>query len=59
MICPKCETRMPNYYNKCPVCGYSKLVKEESAPQVVEEEEEVEPISALVVDGDIDDIGGM
>lgn len=57
MICPQCENIYPSHYKKCIECG-AELVKEKFAPQI-EELEEVEPVSALVVDGDIDDFGSM
>lgn len=53
MICPKCELIAPSNYSLCPKCRI-QLVKEKFAPQI-EEVEEVEPISAFAVDGDIDD----
>ncbi len=57
MICKKCQTKMPNHYTKCPVCGYAKLVKEEHAPQPKQEEVELaENISPYVESGDIDDM---
>ena len=56
MKCEKCQAILPPHYNRCPVCGYGKFIKEEFAPQP-QEEEEIETISALVVDGDIDDMG--
>lgn len=57
MICLKCQTRMPSNYKKCPVCGYSKLVKEEFATQGKEEEEEkVEAISPYVEGSELDDM---
>ena len=57
MKCLICENIYPAYYKKCIKCNI-ELVKERFAPQI-EEEEEVEPVSALVVDGDIDDFGSM
>ena len=57
MKCLICENIYPAYYKKCPICG-NHLVREEFAPQE-KEVEEVEPVSALVVDGDIDDFGSM
>lgn len=51
--CLICENLYPPHYKECPICK-NKLVKEKFAPQI-EEVEEVEPISAFAVDGDIDD----
>lgn len=55
--CLICENIYPAYYKECPICK-NNLVREEFAPQD-KEVEEVEPVSALVVDGDIDDFGSM
>lgn len=55
--CLICENLYPSHYKKCIECG-AELVKEKFAPQI-EEVEEVEPVTALVVDGDIDDFGSM
>ena len=57
MKCLICENLYPPHYKECPICK-NKLVKEVFAPQE-KEVEEVEPVSALVVDGDIDDFGSM
>lgn len=57
MKCLICENIYPAHYKKCPICD-NHLVKEKRALQI-EEVEEVEPVSALVVDGDIDDFGSM
>ena len=51
--CLICENLYPPHYKECPICK-NKLVKEKFAPQI-KEVEEVEPISAFAVDGDIDD----
>ena len=56
MKCLICENIYPAYYKKCPICD-NNLVKEKFAPQI-KEVEEVQPISAFAVNGDIDDIGG-
>lgn len=53
MKCLICENIYPAYYKKCPICD-NHLIKEQFAPQI-EEVETVEPVSALVVGGDIDD----
>ena len=55
--CLICENLYPPHYKECPICG-NHLVREEFAPQD-KEVETVEPVSALVVDGDIDDFGSM
>ena len=55
--CLICENLYPAYYKTCPICD-NHLVKEKFAPQE-KEVEEVEPVSALVVGGDIDDFGSM
>ena len=55
--CLICENLYPPHYKECPICK-NNLVREEFAPQD-KEVEEVEPVSALVVDGDIDDFGSM
>ncbi|MFW9601817.1 MAG: hypothetical protein ACMV1B_05810 [Prevotella sp.] len=57
MICPSCQNLYPPHYKKCIKCDV-ELVKEKFAPQD-KEVETVEPVSALVVDGDIDDFGSM
>lgn len=57
MKCLICENLYPPHYKECPICK-NNLVREEFAPQD-KEVEEVEPVSALVVDGDIDDFGSM
>lgn len=51
--CLICENLYPPHYKECPICD-NHLVKEKFAPQE-KEVEAVEPVSALVVDGDIDD----
>lgn len=51
--CLICENLYPQHYKECPICK-NNLVREEFAPQD-KEVETVEPVSALVVDGDIDD----
>ena len=51
--CLICENLYPPHYKECPICK-NNLVREEFAPQI-EEVETVEPVLALVVDGDIDD----
>ena len=53
MKCLICENLYPPNYKECPICK-NNLVPEKFAPQV-EEVEEVEPVTALCVDGDIDD----
>lgn len=53
MKCLICENLYPPHYKECPICK-NHLVREEFAPQD-KEVEEVEPVSALVVGGDIDD----
>ena len=55
MKCKKCQSLLPSHYKKCPVCGYSKLVREEFAPQPVEEVEEKEAITPFVESGDTND----
>lgn len=55
--CLICENLYPHHYKECPICN-NHLVPEKFAPQD-KEVEEVEPLSALVVDGDIDDFGSM
>lgn len=57
MICPSCQNLYPPHYKECIKCDI-ELVKEKFAPQI-EEVEEVEPISAFAVDGDLDDFGSM
>lgn len=57
MKCLICENLYPANYKECPICK-NKLVKEKFALQE-KEVEEVEPVSALVVGGDIDDFGSM
>ena len=54
MKCLVCENIYPSYYKKCPICD-NNLVKEVFAQQIKKDDEleEVEPISALCVDGDI------
>ncbi|MFW9625126.1 MAG: hypothetical protein ACMV1K_00165 [Sulfurospirillum sp.] len=59
MKCEKCQALLPPHYNRCPVCGYNKFAREKFVQQPQEEDEEKaeeEAISALVVDGDIDDM---
>ena len=56
MKCNSCETIFGSHYKVCPHCGSKEIKAEQFAPQEVEVEE-VEPISALVVDGDISDCG--
>ena len=51
--CLICENLYPPHYKECPICK-NHLVREEFAPQE-KEVETVEPVSALVVGGDIDD----
>jgi len=53
MKCGRCECIMPSYYQKCPVCSYKILLKEEFAPQR-KEEEKAEPIHAEVVTSQIE-----
>ena len=52
--CTQCETITNDTYTKCPSCN-GELETHKPKPQKVEVEtmEEVEPISALCVDGDI------
>ena len=57
MIYPSCQNLYPPHYKKCIKCDV-ELVKEKFAPQD-KEVETVEPVSALVVDGDIDDFWSM
>ena len=57
MICQKCQAITPNSYKLCHECK-TELVRERFV-QIEKEVEEVEPVSALVVDGDIDDFGSM
>jgi predicted amidophosphoribosyltransferase len=56
MKCEKCQALLPPHYNRCPVCGYNKFSREQFVQQP-QEEEVPETMSALVVDGDIDDMG--
>ena len=51
--CLICENLYPPHYKECPICK-NNLVREEFALQD-KEVETVEPVSALVVDGDIYD----
>jgi len=53
MKCGRCECIMPSYYQKCPVCNYKILLKEEFALQR-KEEERAEPIHAEVVASQIE-----
>ena len=52
--CTQCETKTNDTYTKCPSCN-GELETHKPKPQRMEMEtvEEVEPISALCVDGDI------
>ena len=52
MKCLVCENIYPPHYDKCPICD-GHLVREQFKKQEVEVEE-VEQISALVVDGDLE-----
>lgn len=54
--CLICENLYPPHYKECPICK-NNLVQEKFAPQI-KEMEEVEPVSALVVAGDIDNFEG-
>lgn len=58
MKCNNCEAIFGINHKSCPSCGSKDFEKEEFAPQD-KEVETVEPVSALVVDGDIDDFGSM
>ena len=53
MKCSNCEAIFPSNYKVCPHCCGKEIKVEEFAPQVVEVEE-VEHITALVVDGDLE-----
>ena len=54
MKCAKCQAILPPHYNKCPVCGYGKLIPEQFKKQEVEDVE-YEPVSPYVIGGDLDD----
>ena len=54
MKCNNCECIFPPVYDSCPNCGLQDAKPERFKAQEVEIEE-VEKISAIVVDGDIDD----
>ena len=55
MKCLVCDCIFPASYEKCPVCGNCAITREQFAPQS-EEVEKVEPISALVVQAEIEEV---
>ena len=57
MKCTKCKALLPSHYNKCPVCGYNKLIPEQFKKQE-QEDVEHEPVSPYVVSSTFDDMDG-
>ena len=55
MKCLVCHCIFPSHYDKCPVCGNKEIAREQFVTQVVEVEK-VEPISALVVQAEIEEV---
>ena len=53
MKCLVCHCIFPASYDKCPVCGNHAITREQFAPQD-KEVESVEPVSALVVQSEIE-----
>ena len=53
MKCLVCHCIFPSHYDRCPVCGNKEIAREQFATQV-EEVENVEQISALVVTAEIE-----
>ena len=57
MKCLKCQSLIPNHYNKCPVCGYTKFEREVFKPQEKESVEQ-EVVSPFAVSSTFDDYEG-